>query len=226
VPEGKITVLTPAVGEEHLDPADVAAPCAHPDRSRRLLSVGRLVRRKGHLSVLQALPQVLREIPDLEYAIAGAGPMEGELKAATARLGLQDKVRFLGVVDPLDLPREFARSDCFVLPNADDPVTGDTEGFGIVFIEASAHGLPVIGGRTGGTEAAILDGETGLRVEGSDPRAVASAILRILKDPALAQRYGKQGREFVLTQMRWPARAKRLLEIVEKITQRRSRTER
>jgi phosphatidylinositol alpha-1,6-mannosyltransferase len=226
VPEDKITVLTPAVGEEHLDPAHVAAPCAHPDRPRRLLSVGRLVRRKGHLTVLQALPQVLREIPDLEYTIAGAGPLENELKATAARLGLQDKVRFLGVADPADLLREFAGSDCFVLPNADDPVTGDTEGFGIVFIEASGHGLPVIGGRTEGTEGAILDGETGLRIEGGDPRVVASAILHILKDPALARRYGKQGREFVLTQMRWPARAKRLLEIVEKITRRRLRTER
>jgi phosphatidylinositol alpha-1,6-mannosyltransferase len=207
--------LTPGVGEEHLSEEFVAAPCAGSDSVRRILSVARLVRRKGHLQVLEALPEVLRRIPDLKYTIIGSGPLEEELRAAAGRLCVQDHVVFRGNLDSGELLAEYAGSDCFILPNIDDPQTGDTEGFGIVFIEASAHGLPVIGGRTGGTEGAILEGQTGVRVDGRDRAALVSALTGILSEGDLARRYGEAGRRFVLTQMRWPGRAGVLRALLE-----------
>jgi phosphatidylinositol alpha-1,6-mannosyltransferase len=217
VPEEKIEVLIPGVGEEHLDETYLAKPCADPSRPSRILSVGRLVARKGHSAVLEALPVLLERFPDLEYAIVGEGPLEGDLRQAVERLRLANHVRFMGRLEPHDLLREYARSDCFVLPNLDDPATGDTEGFGIVFIEAAAHGLPVIGGRTQGTEEAILDGKTGLRVDGMNREAVAGAVARVLGDPALAQAFGAEGRAFAETSLRWPARSRRFGQMLEQI---------
>ncbi|HUT25137.1 MAG TPA: glycosyltransferase family 4 protein [Sumerlaeia bacterium] len=223
VPEEKIEVLIPGVAEEHFDEAYLAKPCADPSRPRRILSVGRLVARKGHSIVLEALPALLERFPGLEYTIVGEGPLEGELRETVERLGLGDTVRFTGRLDPQDLLREYARSDCFALPNVDDPATGDTEGFGIVFIEAAAHGLPVVGGRTQGTQDAILDGRTGLRVDGASREAVAGAIARILGDPVLAQAFGAEGRAFAETSLRWPARAERFGQMLEQIARAASR---
>ena len=213
----KILVLTPGVGEEHLDPAFLANPCSDLSRPPRLLSVGRLVRRKNHLEVLASLPRILEQFPSLEYTIAGSGPLEDEMKNAVKKMGLEKNVRFLGDINSATLMQEYARSDCFILPNVDDPNSGDTEGFGIVFLEASAHGLPVIGGRTGGTTEAILDEQTGLRIDGNNREAIASAILGILANPPVAQKYGREGRHYVETQMRWPDRAERLKTLLESL---------
>jgi phosphatidylinositol alpha-1,6-mannosyltransferase len=164
--------------------------------------------------VLEALPQVLKEFPNLTYTIVGTGPLAPKLEATIARLGLGGVARLVGNTERSDLLRLFAESDCFVLPNVDIERTGDTEGFGIAFAEASAHGLPVIGGNTGGTGHSILDGRTGFRVDGRDPARVAEAILRVLREPALACEMGAAGREYASTEFRWPSRARAIEELL------------
>jgi phosphatidylinositol alpha-1,6-mannosyltransferase len=176
--------------------------------------VGRLVERKGHATVLRALPKILETIPGLEYTIVGEGPLRDELKRFAEELGIQRNVRFLGGVGEKELLEIYSRSDCFVMANQDNPERGDTEGFGIVFAEASAHGLPVIGGRSGGTAHSIIEGRTGLRVDGRDPDEVARAILEILTHPERAEVFGHEGRRFAQTELRWDARVEEFQAIL------------
>ncbi len=174
---------------------------------RVLLTVSRLVRHKGHAQVLQALAEIFRRMPDVLYVIAGAGPEENNIRKAVADQGLHDHVRLLGRVSEDDLPQWHALCDVFVLPTRDtrDTESGSraVEGFPVVFLEANACGRPVIAGRSGGTVETVQDGITGVVVDGSDVTEVRDAILRLLTDPALADRLGHQGRERVERELSW-----------------------
>ena len=213
---GKIEVIPPGVADRHLDDAVAATPFEH-EGGPRLLSVGRLVRRKGFLHVMEALPDVIEKHPGLSYTIVGTGPREDTLREAIERLGLCNTVRVLGEVDDKALMELYRSSDCFVLPNHDDPTTGDTEGFVIVFGEASAHGLPVVAGRDGGTMHSVLDGRTGVRIDGSDPVAVRDALLAMLGNPEHAKEMGRRGREFAATHLRWDDRVQVLETLLHEL---------
>ncbi len=215
VPEWKIQIILPAVGEEHFDDRYRATPfpetpdaAPSPARPIRLLSVGRLIQRKNHAGLLRALPEVLRQAPQLTCTIAGEGPEAENLLRLRSELKLDSAVEFIGPVSGEALLERYAQSDCFVLPNMDDPETGDTEGFGIVFAEASAHGLPVVGGNAGGTAESILEGQTGLRVNGRDPVELAAALVRVLTNPTLAHSLGRTGRDHAQEHFRWAIRAR------------------
>ena len=183
------------------------------DGKKVLLTVGRLSERKGQDTVLRAMPTVLREAPNAVYLIAGGGAYGSELRELADSLGIMANVRFLGEVSQEELPDIYGVCDVFVMPNR---VLGgnDVEGFGIVFLEANACGKPVIGGRSGGVPEAVADGETGLLVDGNSPAAVAEAVLRLLKNPDLARRLGRAGRERVCRELTWDhtgAQVKRLI---------------
>ncbi|NQU42781.1 glycosyltransferase family 4 protein [bacterium] len=211
----KIVVLLPGISEVHFEDRFQARPFAEDKSGVRLLSVGRLISRKGHETVLRALPILLKHWPDLRYTIVGEGPERPCLVALIDSLNLGGRVAMVGKLGDEEVLRLYAESDCFVLPNRDDPVTGDTEGFGIVFGEASAHGLPVIGGKTGGTGHSILEGRTGFRVDGENPQAVANGIESLLENTDLAREMGEAGRRLAMSEFRWKNRAARFEEILE-----------
>lgn len=171
---------------------------------RVILTAGRQIKRKGHDQVLRAMVEVLREVPEAKLVIVGRGPEHEALKALAFTLGVMDRVVFAGFVPEDQMPALYDLCEFFVMPNRrlED---GDTEGFGIVFIEANAHGKPAIGGCEGGVKDAIFDGVTGLIVDGEDAQAVASAILRLLKEPLEAKRMGENGRRRVREELS-PAR--------------------
>ncbi|MCL5270018.1 MAG: glycosyltransferase family 4 protein [bacterium] len=156
------------------------------------LTVARLVARKGVDQVLRALAAARGLPEDWLYIIGGRGEEEARLKTLAAELGLEAQVRFLGFVPDAELPNLFGAADLFVQTNRD--VAGDTEGFGIVFLEAGACGTAVLGGRAGGTGDAIEEGATGLRVDGDDTSAIAAALVRLLSDPSLRRAMGEAGR--------------------------------
>ena len=161
---------------------------------RVLLTVGRLEERKGHATVLRALPQILQSCPDAIYVVVGTGdglPDLG-LDALARKLGISDHVVFAGQAPPERLCAFYRSCDVFVMPNRTLP-NGDTEGFGLVFLEAAACGKPVIGGRDGGVPDAVVDGQTGILVNGASVDEFADAALRLLTDPDLAARLGSQG---------------------------------
>lgn len=180
-----------------------------------VLGVGRLVRRKGFDTLLAAWPRILAAVPGAQLAIAGTGPLSEELKAAAARPEMGGSVHMLGFVADEMLPSLYASADLFAMPNRTMP-DGDTEGFGLVFLEAAAAGTPSVGGNAGGAVDAILDGETGRLVNGEDPGAVAFAISELLNDEVTRRRMGEAARSHALTQG-WDDKAKQLLSFFKRL---------
>jgi phosphatidylinositol alpha-1,6-mannosyltransferase len=202
-PESIHKVLPP-VGESNRAPVDSAALDAlranySIGKNRVLLTVGRLVNRKGHTSVIEALPFILESFPETLYVIVGTGPEEQRLKDLVLRAGLQDRILFTGRVDESELACWYEICDIMVMPNRYLSETRDTEGCGIVFLEASAHGKPVIGGRDGGVADAILDGRTGFTIDGTDAAMLAEKVCYLLGNPEAALEMGRAGRAYVST---------------------------
>jgi phosphatidylinositol alpha-1,6-mannosyltransferase len=155
----------------------------------------------------------MRYVPELRYVIVGPDAECGSALRETVRaLKLGDHVRFTGQVDPVDLPRYYSLCDVFVMANLETEDTRDTEGFGIVFLEASASGKPVIGGRAGGAAEAVKDGVTGLLVDSLDTLSLAQSMTRLLTDDTLARRLGAQGREWVMRNFDWDQTAEKVRE--------------
>jgi phosphatidyl-myo-inositol dimannoside synthase len=182
------------------------APAKHP----RLLSVGRLVRRKGFDRTIEALPIVLERFPQLQYEIVGAGPDDEYLRGRVRDLGLENHVRFLGEISDDALAKAYARAWCFVLPTR--KVQGDIEGFGIVYLEAAMAGLPAIGGHGCGAEDAIDNGRSGILVDGDDVSQIAAAIIAVLEDPERSRSMGEYGRARAQTEFGWERVASRITE--------------
>ncbi len=166
-----------------------------PGSVRVILMVGRLdERHKGFDTAIAALPAIVRARPDARLVIAGPGDSAALLGRAR-ELSVADRVLFTGVIERSALNALYDRCDLFLLPGRE--VDGAAEGFGLVFLEAARAGKPVVAGRTGGTPEAVIDGETGVLVDGRSPAAVSDAVLRLLSDRALAQRLGRCGRDRV-----------------------------
>lgn len=155
--------------------------------ARVVLGVGRLVERKGFDTLIDAMPAVLARVPEALCLIAGDGPLRAELEQRIHATGLSERVRLLGPVDDHELVALYRIAEVFAMPNR-TTATGDTEGFGLVFLEANACGKPVVAGRAGGAVEAVADGCNGLLVDGKAHREVATALIRLLTDPPLYAR--------------------------------------
>ncbi|MFN2586498.1 MAG: glycosyltransferase family 4 protein [Actinomycetota bacterium] len=162
---------------------------------RVVLCFGRMVARKGLDRLVAALPAIAEAVPDLVLVLAGSGPEERSLRRAAARV--PQRVVFAGRVPDEDAPGVFAAADVFALPVADRWFGLDTEGLGVVLLEASACEVPCVTGRSGGTPEAVVDGVTGLVVDARDPARLTDAIVRLLSDRGLARRMGAAGRRHV-----------------------------
>ena len=160
------------------------------DAGKLILSVGRLSRRKGFDQVIQALPALIHAGLDIQYVLIGIGEDYDYLLDLARKHGVADRVHLLGHVSDDDLPRWYNACDVFIMPNRE--INGDTEGFGMVFIEAAACGKPAIAGQAGGTGAAVVDEVTGFRVDGTDTIAVTIALQRILENVQYAQQIGNR----------------------------------
>lgn len=161
---------------------------------RLLLSVGRLVERKGIDNVIRALPEVARTVPEVCYVVVGQGEDRERLDRVVREAGMQEHVHFAGRVSMEDL-RDFYRAcDVFVLANR-EMENKDTEGFGLVFLEANACGKPAISGLAGGVTDAVRHGENGLNVDGTDVARIADTLTRVLTDEALYTRLAEGGRK-------------------------------
>ena len=185
-----------------------------------LLSVGRLSRAEGYKGqdrVIALLPELARRHPGVRYVVAGDGDARPDLEAHARAHGVANRVRFAGAVPAAELARLYATADVFVLPTTSSPSPGGErfEGFGIVYLEAAAHGCPVVAGRAGGSPEAVADGETGLVVDAAAPGALLEALDRLCADPALRRRMGEAGRERVAREFTWDHAAERLARVLE-----------
>lgn len=157
-----------------------------------LLSVGRLIPRKGQHLVIHALRRLIQEHPNTVYWIVGRGPQRAALEALARQLGVERHVRFFDFVADDEMPLFYAASDLFVLPTGQ--VGGSVEGYGLVFLEAAACGKPVVAGRSGGVPEAVLDGQTGALVDPSQPEALAGTLLGLLQCPERRRHLGAAAR--------------------------------
>ncbi|NWG75854.1 MAG: glycosyltransferase family 4 protein [Rubrivivax sp.] len=196
----RIAMAYPVVDAERFRPglpcADLRAGLGLGPQQRLILSVGRLQRRKSFDQVVRALPGLVARGIDVHHAIVGIGEDWDYLQRTATELGVRDRLHLLGHVEPDDLPRWYNACDVFAMPNRD--IEGDTEGFGIVYLEANACAKPAVAGISGGTGSAVVDGLNGLRVDGDSVAAVEEGLARLLLDQALEQRLGRAGRERVL----------------------------
>jgi len=168
-----------------------------------ILTVGNLVERKGHDSIIRALPAVAAVLPGVTYVIVGEGPYRKTLEALAVALGMRDRVVFAGTVSDDDLPEFYAVGDVFAMPSRERPDAQDVEGFGIVFLEAGAMGRPVVAGRSGGMADAVLDGTTGLLVDPVNPEEIAQTLIHLLTDHELRAQLGRQSRERIEKHYTW-----------------------
>lgn len=213
----RIAVIYPTVDIEGMRPGlphdDLLAGIGIGKGQQLILSVGRLVRRKGFDQVIKSLPYLEQQGLEVHYALIGIGEDWDYLQGLAHELGVSERLHLLGHVKAEDLPRWYNACTLFAMPNRD--IQGDTEGFGLVFLEAGACEKPVLAGLAGGTGSAVVDGVTGLRVDGESLEAVQHAIARVLQDPAKANEMGRQARERVRANFTHERRVAELREMVE-----------
>lgn len=196
-------VITPA-----LVPAQKTAVPKQYKAKKIILTVGRLVSRKGHEYVLRALPGILAEIPDAVYCIIGDGPHREVLQAMGRELHIEHAVLFAGRLSDAETAQWYDACSVFIMTPED--LDGDIEGFGIVYLEAQSFGKPVIGSRTGGVAEAVHDGVAGILVESKDIAGIQNALFRVLRFPSYAQQLGEAGRRRVSEEFQWKNQAEKL----------------
>jgi phosphatidylinositol alpha-1,6-mannosyltransferase len=166
-----------------------------PDTATVILSVGRLVQRKGFDRVIENLPLLLAEGLDVHYLICGRGPMESELKSLTSRLGVEKRVHFAGYVPDEELAGYYAACDLFAMLTFFDTKAASIEGFGIVYLEAGYFSKPVIASRVGGVVDAVRHEESGILVDPDSAQEISQALHRLCADQQLRERLGRKGQE-------------------------------
>jgi phosphatidylinositol alpha-1,6-mannosyltransferase len=204
VPSSKISVVYPGVDAARFLRGERSATRTRLGLNDQLvlLSVGRLQSRKGHDLVIRSMARLRSVRPDIRYLIVGDGDERPRLERLVREEGLGDAVRFAGKVPDEQLPDYYSAADVFVHPNRIDD-DGDVEGFGMVFLEAAAAGLPVVGGNSGGVPEAVDHLRTGLLVGGRDVDEFVAAVLRLCDAPVLRTEMGQAGRQRVADRFSW-----------------------
>ena len=212
---GAETAAPAAAANDRSEAADSAAEglaaALHKD-APLLLTVGRLVARKGvRWFVDEVVPALARSIPDLHYAIAGAGPEEKSIRDAIRAHGLEGRVHLLGVVSDAEKQALLNRASLVAMPNV--PVRGDSEGFGVAALEAALAGCPIVAADLEGLRDSVIECRTGIRVAAEDPDAWIDTIARLLARPRLAEAIGRRARRAVVTRFDWQWIARRYCEV-------------
>ncbi|MEU5524365.1 glycosyltransferase family 4 protein [Streptomyces sp. NPDC052079] len=213
----RMVQLPPGVDEKTFHPGsggdEVRARLGLTDRPV-VVCVSRLVPRKGQDTLIRAMPAILAAEPDAVLLIVGGGPYEKDLRRLAHDTGVSAAVRFTGSVPWSELPAHYGVGDVFAMPCRTRRGGLDVEGLGIVYLEASATGLPVVAGDSGGAPDAVLDGETGWVVPGDSPPETADRITTLLADEQLRRRMGERGREWVEQKWRWDLLADELKKLL------------
>jgi glycosyltransferase involved in cell wall biosynthesis len=177
--------------------------------SRMVFFVGRLVYEKGVQTVIEAMPKVLEEVPDLRFLVAGTGPHTRALQVMIDELGLADKIKLLGFVDADVLVKFYKCADLTVVPSLYEP-------FGMVVLEAMVAGCPVIVADTGGLKEIVVHEETGLCFKPGNPESLAQAMIRVLKNEDLAQRLTSDAHKFIEEKYNWELIARHTVDIYQR----------
>ncbi|HRD09636.1 MAG TPA: glycosyltransferase family 4 protein, partial [Candidatus Nanopelagicaceae bacterium] len=201
----KLIKIAPGIDTEHFVPhaSDDLRKRYGIDTKPTIVSVGRLVHRKGQDRLVEAMPRILEKIPNAHLIFIGEGPHRKVLDTLVSQLALDDHVSFIGRIHYADLPRYISMGDIFAMPSRSRLLGLEVEGLGIVYLEASACGLPVIGGSSGGAPDAVKHGITGYVVDGNNVEEIADRSIELLRDSELRATMGAAGRKWVVDEWRW-----------------------
>ena len=201
----KLVQIAPGIDVDHFIPTDssnLRAELGLTDKSV-IISVGRLVHRKGQDKLISALPEIKTSVPNVHLVLVGVGPHQDYLEKLALKLNVSDCVTFIGRINYAELPKYICLGDIFAMPSRSRFFGLEVEGLGIVYLEASACGLPVVGGKSGGAPDAVLVGETGVVVDGTNPSEIADACIELLNNPELCALMGANGRAWIIENWRW-----------------------
>ena len=178
-----------------------------------VLAVGRLIRRKGQDRLIRAWPRVLEQVPGAQLLLVGEGTDRGRLERIVQEQAVGRSVRLAGFLEPAKLEAAYELADLFALPCREE-ADGDTEGFGLVYLEAGLRGLAVVAGRTNGVVEAVQDGKTGVLVDPDDPEQIGTTLIRLLKQRQWCRTLGEQGRQRVEREFLPRHYARRLMAVL------------
>ena len=201
----KLVQIAPGIDVDHFIPTDssnLQAELGLTDKSV-IISVGRLVHRKGQDKLIAALPAIKAVVPNVHLVLVGVGPHQDYLEKLALKLKVSDCVTFIGRINYAELPKYLCLGDIFAMPSRSRFFGLEVEGLGIVYLEASACGLPVVGGKSGGAPDAVLVGETGIVVDGTNSSEIADACIELLNNPELCALMGANGRAWIIENWRW-----------------------
>lgn len=197
--------IAPGIDVEHFAPRDstLLRQSLGLDGKKVIISVGRLVHRKGQDRLIESMRAVIAQTPSAHLLLIGQGPYRKHLVSLVKKSGLESHVSFIGRINYAELPRYICLGEVFAMPSRSRFFGLEVEGLGIVYLEASACGLPVIAGASGGAPDAVIEGVTGLVVDGLDIAAIANSLIELLNNPDRAVAMGRAGREWVKSNWRW-----------------------
>ena len=210
--------IAPGIDVEHFIPTDASSlreSLGLADK-KVIVSVGRLVHRKGQDHLIEAMPEILKNVPRAHLLLVGEGPYREHLQNLVHQLKLESSVTFIGRIQYQDLPMYICVGDIFAMPSRSRLMGLEVEGLGIVYLEASSCGLPVLAGDSGGAPDAVIQNETGLVVSGTDNKEIASAAVALLTNLEASQKMGTVGRQWIVDNWRWEIWSKAFEELLKK----------
>jgi phosphatidylinositol alpha-1,6-mannosyltransferase len=217
-PDAALERLAPGVDTDRFEPDSVARAQMraryHLGTRPVVVCLSRLVPRKGQDMLIRALPAIRQRVDGTALVIVGGGPYGDKLRRLAHDFGVAEHVVFTDGVPSDELPAHHAMADVFAMPCRTRGSGLDVEGLGIVYLEASAMGVPVVAGRSGGAPESVIDGTTGLVVDGWDVGAIAAAVGDLLADPERAAAMGAAGRQWVVDDWQWHTKAERLSQLL------------
>jgi phosphatidylinositol alpha-1,6-mannosyltransferase len=208
--------IAPGIDVDHFTPIDSTQlrKELNLEGKRVIISVGRLVHRKGQDHLIEAMPEILESVPEAHLLMVGTGPYLDHLAKLVAINKLENHVSFIGRISYQELPRFICAGDVFAMPSRSRLAGLEVEGLGIVYLEASSCGLPVIAGSSGGAPDAVIDGVTGNVVDGTNNHQIAKAAIELLNDPKKAKELGAAGRQWIIDNWRWEIWSARFNELL------------
>jgi phosphatidylinositol alpha-1,6-mannosyltransferase len=209
--------IAPGIDVEHFSPQDSSELREELglDEKKVIVSVGRLVHRKGQDHLIESMPEILAKVPNAHLLIVGRGPYLEHLAKLVVVNKIENHVSFIGRVQYAELPRFICAGDVFAMPSRSRFAGLEVEGLGIVYLEASACGLPVVAGNSGGAPDAVVEGVTGLVVDGTNNTQIADAIITLLTNPQQCKEMGNAGQAWIKENWRWEIWSKRFNELLE-----------
>jgi phosphatidylinositol alpha-1,6-mannosyltransferase len=197
--------IAPGIDTDHFSPRKSAnlRQSLQLSQKKVIVCVARLVHRKGQDKLIDAMPSILESISNAHLLIVGQGPYQQKLVKRVKKLGLEENVTFVGRINYEKLPEYICAGDLFAMPSRSRFGGLEVEGLGIAYLEASACGLPVIAGSSGGAPDAVVDGKSGVVVNGTDITAIAKTVIKFLRDPEGSRQMGQFGRNWVVEKWRW-----------------------